>query len=161
MKKVLALSAVLMLCWSCALQNAVPPSGQGGSREAPSPQGAINQAPPQQAPIRQESSNPDPSLFAGKTVEEVLVAAKIALADCRYTIKSSDKESGLLVATRSADAAAGETSSPTATIVVFSDSTGTPRVRIQVVRPGQADESSVENRAEIEKILSAIRDLLR
>lgn len=161
-KKILALSAVLMLCWSCALQNAVQaPSGQGGSREAPSPQGTINQAPPQQVPIGQAPSNPDPTLFAGRSVEGVFVATKIALGDCRYAIKSSDQASGLIVATGSADAAAGGRTSPTATVIVFTDSAGTPGVKIQVIRPGQPDESSIENRAESEKILAAIRDLLR
>jgi hypothetical protein len=88
------------------------------------------------------------------------VAAKIALADCRYAIKSSDPGGGLLIATRAANLA-GEQNPPVATVLVFTDPAGAPGVKVQIVRPGQAGDPSGAIRAETEQILAAIQDLLK
>lgn len=146
MKKILALSGVALLFCSCA-----------GSLidRAPSRSSTA-----QSAALPQESPPPDMLLFAGRSVDEVFVAAKIVLADLKYAIKSSDPAGRLLIATRRA-AGAGEANLPMATVMIFTDPAGSPGVKVQVVRPGQGGDPSAENQAEIESILAAIQDLLR
>lgn len=157
MKKIIALSGTILLLWSCAgsLVNPAP------SEQAPEPQEAPRQALlSQEAPFQLEPAAPDSASFAGRTSEEVFVAARIALGDCRYAVKSSDSDGGLLVATRTAGPA-GEKNPPMATVLVFTDPVGAPGVKVQVVRPGQAGDPSGEIRSETGKILAAIQDLLR
>jgi hypothetical protein len=146
MKKILALSAVALLFCSCA----GPLIDQAPARSSPA----------QRVALPQESPPPDALLFAGRSVEEVFVAAKIVLTDLRYAVKSSDPAGRLLIATRRA-AGAGETNLPTATVMIFTDPGGSSGVKVQVVRPGQGGDPSGENRAELESILAAIQDLLR
>jgi hypothetical protein len=146
MKKILALSGVALLFFSCG----VPLIEMDRSGSSP----AQRVAPPQEFPP------PDTLLFAGRAAEEVFVAAKIVLADLRYAIKSSDPAGGLLIATRRAGSP-GETNLPTATVMIFTDPGGSSGVKVQIVRPGPGGDPSGENQAEIESILAGIQDLLR
>ena len=166
MKGIIALLGTLLLAGACVPQY-VPqaPSGQGGSGEAAPPREAALQAALGQGGLEQRSpgappSGSDSAIFPGRAIEELYTAAKIALADCLYVIKSSDPGGGLLIATRRAGSP-GEMNLPTATIMIFTGPTGSPGVKVQVVRPGQSGDPSGENRAEIESILAGIQDLLR
>jgi len=100
------------------------------------------------------------SSFPGRTMEEVFVAVKMALADCQYTVKTSEKESGLVYAEGKAFPADGK-AVPRVTILVFMDPTGTPGVKIQYFQPGQAGDSSNAGKKPIEEILAALRNILR
>lgn len=146
MKKILVLSGVALLFFSCG----VPLIEMESSGPAP----AQRVAPPQESPP------PDTLMFAGRSVEEVFVAAKIVLTDLRYAIKSSDPAGRLLIATRRS-AGIGETNLPTATVMIFTDPGGSSGVKVQVVRPGQGVNPSGESQSELESILAAIQDLLR
>lgn len=147
MAKILALAVVALLFFSCG----VPPIEMERSGSSPA----------QSAPLPQESPPPDTLVFAGRTSEEVLVAAKIVLGDLQYAIKSSDSGGGLLVAARRTAGAGEAPLSTTATLMLFADPAGRQVVKVQVVRTGQGGDQAAENQAEIEMILASIRDLLR
>ena len=84
----------------------------------------------------------DSLLFLGRSIDEVFVAAKIGLADCRYAIKSSDKGSRLIVASRTGADPALYSRWPT--VQVFTDPSGAPGVKVLIAGPGPAGSPSGE-----------------
>jgi hypothetical protein len=143
MKKILALIVTIAVSGACVPQKLATP----GQR----PQSAAQNAPASlAAPVQ------DTALFWGKGKDEVYAAAKMALAECGYALKTSDKDSGLLLASKGT-----EPNAPVATVLVLTDANGIPSVKVQYMRPGQSDTSPAANRSAIEQILGAIRGLLK
>ena len=143
MKKMLVLAtAVLVLMGACAIKPPVQQAPNPGS-----PQGAVSVQP---------SAPQDTFLFAGKTLDQLFVAAKMALTECGYTIKNSDRDSGLLLAAKAA-----EPNAPMATVLAFTDKTGSSGLKIQFLQAGQAGSSSSATQEAIDKILAAVRQILR
>ncbi len=164
MAKITAIFAAVLILGSCVPQY-IPqaPSAQGGSREAPPSAQAAPPAPSGQAAFGQPLAGTAPAvrdslLFLGRSIDEVYVAAKIGLADCRYAIKSSDKGSRLIVASRTG----GDPGyTPVASVQIYTDPSGAPGVKVLIAGPGPAGSPSGEIPGETEKILAAIWNLLR
>jgi hypothetical protein len=143
MKKILALIVTLAVSGACVPQKMATPAQR--------PQTAAQNAPASlPAPVQ------DTALFWGKGKDEVFVAAKMALAECGYALKTSDKDSGMLLASKGT-----EPNAPVATVLVLTDQNGIPSVKVQCARPGQSDPSSAANKSAIEQILAAIKGLLK
>jgi hypothetical protein len=159
MKKNLVLLLSVLFLWACVGSLPGPATSQRAS-----PGSEESSRPPASRAATSEPAlvAPDSLIFAGRSVEEIYVAAKIALADLRYTIKSSDPVRGLLIAVRTAaETGAGGQTLPMATAAVFNDPGGNACLRVQIIRPVPAAAPSGEDRTEIENILAAVRDLLR
>ncbi len=144
MAKIIAIFAAVLFLGSCVPQT-IP--------QAPSAQAAFDRPLAVTAPAVRDSL-----LFPGRSIEEVYVAAKIGLADSRYAIRSSDKGSRLIVASRTG---ADPSYAPTASVQVFTDPSGAPGVKVLIAGSGRAGSPSGEIPAETEKILAAIWNLLR
>lgn len=126
MKNALVLFGVVLLLWSCSMQN-----------------------------VKTEATT-----YAGKTKDEVFTAATMALVDCEFTIKTSDKAGGLLLATKGANFAT-ENNAPQVTVLVYADSTGTVGVKIQYVQPGQLADVGGTNKKAIANIQAAMLKYLK
>ena len=162
MAKIFAICAAVLFLGSCVPQT-IPQAPAGGSRDAPPGPRAAPPAPSGQAAfdpslLATSTAVRDSLLFLGRSIDEVTVAAKIGLADCRYAIKSSDPGSRLIIASRTG---ADPAYAPTATVQVFADASGAPGVKILVAWPGPAGNPPGGIPAETERILAAIWNLLR
>lgn len=98
--------------------------------------------------------------YSGKTFDQVFTAATMALVDCGFTVKTSDKAAGLLLATRSANMAT-ENEAPQVTVFVSTDATGTVGAKISYVQPGQLADIFGTNKKAIAKIQIAILSYLK
>jgi hypothetical protein len=154
MKKILGLSIAILVLGGCAMQDPRlrrnPGLGQAPNPAASQTSASIpTMAPPQ-----------DTFLFAGKTRDQLFVAARMALEECGYKIKTGDKESGLFLASKG-EARADGTQPPMVTVLVFTDPQGTAGVRIQSLQPNQANDLYGAARSTTDTILAAIQNILR
>ena len=145
MKKILTLTGVVLLFWSCAAQSV----NQAPSGQAPSDTPSIAQKPAGPGPVEQK--------FKGKTREEVFEAIQSVLAERSYAIKSSDPESGLITAVGRSETG-DESQAPHLTILVFTDAKGIPNVQIQYAKAGVTEEAG---KLAAQGLMAALQPILK